>query len=780
MDIFQRFESIRTFQEGSAPSLHKPVMLLIALSNCYRGDNRMMRFSQFDNEFKNLFLGLNLEGKFENSHYPFGKLENDGIWEIENSKNLKRTSVGHLHKNELLEKEISGGFTEEIFQSLSSDKALILSVAHHLLDKYFPKDQHTLLISMLNIPIRDNKMDLLNVSEINIEKQRNINMDLNIGVEKPMTARRNGYVAYLNSLHNIAANGANALAESQALNIYFTEIYQAFPVVKDIYQALIGSKEQVVILTGHAGDGKSTVALDVLKQLRQIPLDKPLDYALKEIEETNHSNGKVTIVKDMSELTAQQRLDWLEQGFTQPGSWLIVSNTGPLINSLADYVSKISGPIDIESNILECLDRPYENGNLDQHVVLGFDKELVVLNMTRLDNVFLGAKVLTKMVNHSAWEGCHGCEVEASCPVRINQNALQAASETVEERVSWIYRRLTSYEQRLTLRQMVAHLALSLTGGMSCEEAHKFVKNSTHGVNDSEVEALERTLFSEVFFGYRRGEPWAAAESLRAISLIKRSVFGGPTAVDFERQLLVTGGVNGMTLPDTLTKTQQHWRKRAGEAAGVRWRFALRRMLYLFGRETSPTKLHSQEFLSTFLHSPKLRDYNRWQSEAGLTLENKEKRALKNRCLQVLLEIYSGFSSGQFEGDDALYLTLRRPDRIVIQPTQLIVAKLDTQDFSLCYDTSRRFPKLVYKDELAELPLTLPLLDYIQCRSIGQLGNELAPIHLAQLEWFRAELLNHANSFPSGVIGLLRSGIDGKVKMYRFEIDGQKQELEKY
>jgi hypothetical protein len=779
MDIFQLFKSIRTYQEGSVPSLHKPVMLLIALSHCYKNNMRMMQFSQLDNEFKSLFLKFNIEGKFQNSHYPFGKLENDGIWEVENSKNLKRTIVGHLYKTELLDNEISGGFIEEIYEVLNCDKKLIIYIVNYILNQYFSYQQHSQLLSALDFPIEDVDIDSMKAVDIKLtDKNKKIMAAINSG-ESHMAEGQNGYIAYLNSLHNVTASGSNALAESQALNSYFAEIYQPFPLVDDLYKSLTEGKERVVILTGHAGDGKSTVALDVLKRLRQLPDDKPLDYALNEREETIHANRRLTIIKDMSELTEQQRLEWLEQGFAESGSWLIVSNTGPLINSIANYVKKVGGRVDIESDILESLDRPYENGNLAQHVVSGFNKELVILNMTRLDNVSLGARVLSNMVKHTAWDQCLGCEVEANCPLRLNRNALLEISETVEERVSWVYRRLTSYEQRLTLRQMVAHLALSLTGGLSCNAAFNLVKN-THETNKGEHDSLDLILFSEAFFGYRYGEPWRVADSLRAVSFIRRSVFGGPTAVDFERQLLVTGSIEGMHLPDSLNATKHRWRKRAVDAAGVRWRFAMRRMLYFFGQQSSPTTQHSDEFLSSFLQSPKLRDFNRWQNEGGLMLANSEKRALLKRCLQVLLEIYSGFSASQFESDDSLYLTLRRPDHLVIQPTQLIVAKINNQDFSLDYDTTRRLPKLVYKNGLAELPLTLPLLDYIHCRSIGQLGNELAPIYLAQLEWFRAELQNNSSTFPPGEIGLLRSSIDGKVTMHRFLIDEQKQELEKY
>ncbi|MBE0472024.1 MAG: hypothetical protein IBX55_21260 [Methyloprofundus sp.] len=778
-EVFCLFQSISVGKaEGKQYFPYKPLLLLYALSRCYSNTDRLHRFSDINYELNKISDKVLFDSDYKNFHYAFGRLVNDNIWEIKNDDNLTLSNSGDLKKSELLSQNIQGGLKIEVFQTLKSDKNLILSIANYLLNKYFSIEQRPLLLNALGLPISDIETYSNNISDMRPIYDNNKLMDEIKAGERSMSERQNGYIAYLNSLHNITANSANALAESQALNSYFTEIYQPFPLVEDVYQALSENKGRVIVLTGHAGDGKSTVALDIFKRLKQLPEDKPLSSALSEREEINLPNGKVTIVKDMSELTTQQRLDWLTQGFTEPGSWLFVSNTGPLINSLADYVTQTGGLTDIESDILACLDRPYENGNLAQHAVLGFDKELVILNMTRLDNVELGAEVLTKMVKHSAWDQCYGCNIESRCPLHLNRNVLHSISETLEERVRWIYQRLTSYEQRLTLRQMVAHLALSLTGGMDCKEAHVLVKK-TGEAQTTNNEALDHILFSEVFFGFRCGKPWKDAGSLRAITLTRRTVFGGPIAVDFERQLLGSGAIVGMELPDTLKGTQQRWHKRAAEATGIRWRFALRRMLYFFGQNSSPVTPQSEKFLSTFLQSPKLRDFNRWQNEGGLTLDNSEKRALLKRCLKVLLEIFSGFSAGQFENDEALYLTLRRPDRSVVQPTQLIVAKLDSRDFALRYDAARRVPKLVYKNGLAELSLSLPLLDYIHSRSLGQLGNELAPIHLAQLEWFRAELLDREHTFSDGEIGLLSSGIEGKVEIHRFVIDEQKQVLEK-
>ncbi|MDI1277458.1 hypothetical protein [Methylobacter sp.] len=102
MDILKEFKNVRVFSEDNKPSLHKPILLLFALSQCYQNKRRLTSFRIIDKAFNDIFVAFSLPGKSTNSHYPFGKLENDGIWEVTESKYLKRTSVGHLSKNRVI------------------------------------------------------------------------------------------------------------------------------------------------------------------------------------------------------------------------------------------------------------------------------------------------------------------------------------------------------------------------------------------------------------------------------------------------------------------------------------------------------------------------------------------------------------------------------------------------------------------------------------------------------------------------------------------------------
>jgi len=152
---------------------------------------------------------------------------------------------------------------------------------------------------------------------------------------------------------------------------------------------------------------------------------------------------------------------------------------------------------------------------------------------------------------------------------------------------------------------------------------------------------------------------------------------------------------------------------------------------------------------------------------------------LRNACLDVLREAFSGFTASQFDPRDGdLYLTLRRPDRAVVQPTQLVVGNLSFRDFYLDYDPVARLPVLTHRRSRSgpavQLPLSLPLLDYILRRADGELGTGLDPIHQAQLDGFHARLLNldDARSHQEGEIALLRADISGSVDVYRYMVDG--------
>ena len=101
-NIKERLCGIRPHYSDGKYALHKPLLLLYVLGRYYNDSTRMIPFRDIDIGLIYLFERYYPEAiDYSNTHYPFGKLENDGIWEIENSSQLLRTSVGHLSKKDL-------------------------------------------------------------------------------------------------------------------------------------------------------------------------------------------------------------------------------------------------------------------------------------------------------------------------------------------------------------------------------------------------------------------------------------------------------------------------------------------------------------------------------------------------------------------------------------------------------------------------------------------------------------------------------------------------------
>ena len=596
--------------------------------------------------------------------------------------------------------------------------------------------------------------------------------------------RAEQFVNYLNSIHNISANNNNALAESQAVSEFFGDIYVPFPIANQIFDLLTKQElAPVIILTGHAGDGKSTIALDVLKKLKHIPITSPLPAPPKEREVAFCNSRQITIIKDMSELSAEQRYEIFKESLTDTTSaWLIVSNTGPLLGTFSKYyeVEEESAARQqiIENDLLAVLDKPIvDHLSLERNGIKGFEKPVLAVNLTKLDNVQIATAILQRIVGHSAWESCSSCQQSGKCHIAMNIGSLTAAANVVMDRIRWIYRRLTSYEQRMTLRQMSAHIAYSVTAGLNCAEIRKKMHVLT---SEKEIRKnIAKFSFGEVFFGSSGQNSASKDSAIHAIQQLKKLRFGTLTSPQIERSVVEGKLAEWAVLPADIMPVYEVFLTQSRKAEKISARCSLRKLLYLFADINAAHFPPAKTYLNQFLQSPMVIELDEWRNKGVLTLSSSQKQKLTRNTLNVLLEEYSGNSAGQYDNTNYLYITLRRSDRQVFQATQLVLARIDFNDFDIIYDNESKLPMLVHRKQgsTAELLLTLPLLDYIIKRGQGDLEDGLDPIYLNQLEYFRSQLLL-SKDVSSSDIRLLRVGIDGKVELYNYELQKENNTLE--
>lgn len=554
----------------------------------------------------------------------------------------------------------------------------------------------------------------------------------------------NPFLAYLNSLENTTGSNENSLAETQALSPFFGLIHVPSAVAEYARKRITGNERRHIILTGHAGDGKSTIGLELFKALQGLPMHKPLSQPLKPAEEIQLSGQpRITIVKDMSELGAAERLHLLTRACSKNNDrFFIISNTGTLLAGFKEMTKdKPRQWPDLEKGLLEALsskppsDFSFSSGSFD------------LVNLAQVDNLNATLDIFRRMLDEKAWMSCREQPCRLVCPVFRNVCLLRDNWSIVRERVASVYRRLFEYGGRLTLRQTTAHLAYAVTSGLSC-----------HDVAGQSLHPISRPITDFLFFNRFWGEGATGfddrALQLKAIRVLRTMGAGRQLVPTLERNLWMRGEDEPLpSIPDDLkmvfASLRQLGRKLA-EADGLhptQGRAQLRRLLFFFAQFQQPEA--ARDYIAAFLNSRMLPEYASWQDQGGQITNIDRDRLLRN-VLHVLQEHFTGLHLPEEVSsfDENLYITLNRHGHDVRQSAQVVLARLNRSDFKLALNEEvwsgvfRRFDLLLTEARSnARLKLELPFLDFVMRRHTGDIATSIQAGYLDRLERFKAQLL---------------------------------------
>lgn len=575
---------------------------------------------------------------------------------------------------------------------------------------------------------------------------------------RPPDAGAEAFVDYLNTIHNLSADNRHALAEAQSVSPFFANLHVKMNLTRSIEDALSQKAPAVVMLTGHAGDGKSTIAIELLRLARGLPPGEALGAPPKDVEFVEYCGRQLSIVKDMSELAADDRVRRLDEAMAVEGSALIVSNTGPLLSTFQQYFTRQHSDKVIEKEVLSRLGQPMQGDRLtsDNCFSLNDGKQVFIANLTMLSNVDTAVQLLDKLVSHPAWQGCDTCAAVQNCPIRKNVELVRASQTVTRERVRFVYERLAAYGKRMTMRQLAAHLSFSLTGGLSCDIA--------------KVSPDKELIFSETFFGHVGAMSGQAADALFCLKQMADLHFGAATGLMFDRLVHEGNLSETVGLPVAALEVMDRWQAEARTEQGGEARARLRRLLYMFGQTRSATKQFEVALIDEFLQSPMLRSLHAWVKRGAVDSVLRRQKFIK-QTVGVLIEEYTGCIVPE-QVRERLFITLRRPDERILQSVQIVLKTVPVDQFDLVVNTVRRVPELVYRPTDVRLSLTLPLLDYIISRSRGELTGELDAIHRASLEQFRGALLAEQR-FDDEVVTVLELDALGELHTHKFSpVDG--------
>ncbi len=588
---------------------------------------------------------------------------------------------------------------------------------------------------------KDNSVE--NVNSVEPEEK-----EMNLG-----DVLENLFVSYLNSLSNDSAGNENATAEAQITSEYYNNIKVANPISDFVYEK-ITSKRCNIILTGNAGDGKTTIAMDILSRI------SGECRPLKPIEKLDDQN--ITIIKDMSELDKTVRMPVLKLAINSSNNYLIISNTGYLMECFSKLGDDNLGVS--ESDLLKALeaDRP----------TFVFEKNFLLINIGRLDSIRAACDVFKRMLELDNWLICRECSRFHSCPIYKNVVLLQDNLELVYERIMLLYRRLFEYGARLTMRQMTGHLAYAVTAGMECKDISEMSQTSLE-------QNTNRYLFFNRFFGDDGTSVSPTALQLYPIRQIVKEEFGVVPDPNFERRIWMVDRISDSALSG-LNISQNILNKLFADGGPIARR-QLRRLAYFLCHTNNA---EDSSFISTYLKSPMLLKYTAMLGDSKEIPPAKES-ILKAKILQVLQEYLIGIKLPEDKSyDDNLYITVKQGS--VGSGAQMVLADFRNSDFKLIKnriyaagDIQKR--KLCLKlNKGAELDLDLPFFDYVAQRYEGEMTEELSAYYADRLEHFKVNLIEQFyadTERDKRYLRLMMIGTDRKFKFMKMAIDENKLEV---
>ncbi len=579
----------------------------------------------------------------------------------------------------------------------------------------------------------------------------------------------NPFVAYLNSLHNATGANENALAESQARNSNFCHIHVPLQITDHIFEHLVKPNGSHIILTGNAGDGKSTICLELYKRFKGMAVDKPLASDLQVKEVIKDRDHIITLIKDMSELTENDRLKLLQQACQNQGRYFIISNTGTLLNAFQRLTENRAEWLSLQDDLLAALDSPAPT---EITVHRGRFK---IINVARTDSIDTALKIFDKVLAKERWEKCDTLNCCDRCPIYANVKMLRANKETALMRIDLFYRRLFEYGFRLTIRQMTEHLAYAITAGL---DYYSIQKMSLLAIKPP----LRHYLFFNRFFGDCGDKTDIASEQINAIRYARTLESGLKPNPRLDRMLWVEGSSQPVYMADEKLNDIYSYLRMIGrgikdeeDVHASSARLQVRRLLYLYGIFKDNTL--GEQFVSTFIDSPMIKMYMEWK-KTGKIASQLELKQLKRGVIHILQEHFTSLRLPETAGDqETVFITLNRRNYDIRQTAQIVLAKIPADDFELSLKpvdskigVVQYQLNLKWKGTNSSIDLDLPFLDYVYSRHQGEIAQQLRAFYVDRLEKFKVTILENLKEKEKESMMLVRLQLNHQFKSQKFSI----------
>lgn len=132
---------VKRWNRGDERAPNKPLMMAYAIAKYIQGHGQMFSYEdEVDRDVHLLLKRFGPSRKAYHPEYPFWRLFNDGIWRLDNAEEcIPRSSNTDAKKSELIKHQVTGGFSDEIYELLQNDTQLAIELLETILSESFPE-----------------------------------------------------------------------------------------------------------------------------------------------------------------------------------------------------------------------------------------------------------------------------------------------------------------------------------------------------------------------------------------------------------------------------------------------------------------------------------------------------------------------------------------------------------------------------------------------------------------------------------------------------------------
>lgn len=153
-DVLSKFDALRAWSRDGDRAPHKPLLILLLLARIQSKGEHRVSFPEIEKPLTQLLRDFGPPRTSYHPEYPFWRLQNDGVWEVDNPQRLvtlrgNRVHQGDIPRSILRDEATLGGLPLELAEPLRERPELLNALVSRLLDAHFPETLHEDLLDAL-------------------------------------------------------------------------------------------------------------------------------------------------------------------------------------------------------------------------------------------------------------------------------------------------------------------------------------------------------------------------------------------------------------------------------------------------------------------------------------------------------------------------------------------------------------------------------------------------------------------------------------------------------